>query len=213
MSGPYPQFRLPEIVDEAIENDVESNLTGLPAKKHGRRRSNTAVDFDRSRLQVQGMLPAIQGWPTNLRRSISHMRLGRLQVSIPFSNNTQASSTTPVSPEVYTPQTSESSPELETPATLGSPIAGVVDLTKSVTTTSPYAVAHGGLSDIYLGEWRRMDEDLAEVPGAKRIVVVIINSVLPWYLSSSHVRFSFRLPSNCFGFSLRRTMMMFDHGR
>lgn len=42
-----------------------------------------------------------------------------------------------------------------TPASLTSPITGVVDLTRSVRTISSSPVAHGGLSDIYKGEWDR----------------------------------------------------------
>ena len=71
------------------------------------------------------------------KRSVPQMRL---QVSIPASSTSQEN----------TPQ----SDSPETPAsTLSSPIAGVVDLTKNITTVSKYAVAHGGLSDIYVGEW------------------------------------------------------------
>jgi hypothetical protein len=81
----------------------------------------------------------------------------RLHVSIP---------PLPVSQE-NTPQ----SDSPETPAsTLTSPIAGVVDLTKDVTTVSKYAVAQGGLSDIYVGEWHRPTEG---EPEQKKLVVCI----------------------------------------
>jgi serine/threonine protein kinase len=94
------------------------------------------------------------------KRSAPQMRL---QVSIPSSNAKPSPLT-----EGNTPQ-SESP---ETPASVTSPIAGVVDLTKSVTTTSKYAVAHGGLSDIYLGEWHRTENE-AEA-GEMKVVVVAI---------------------------------------
>jgi len=53
-----------------------------------------------------------------------------------------------------------STPQLdspETPASLAS-IAGVVDLTQNITTISTYAIAQGGLSDIYKGHWHQRGE-------------------------------------------------------
>ncbi len=67
----------------------------------------------------------------------------------------------------------------QTPASLISPISGVVDLTKDVMTTSPFAVAHGGLSDIYLGEWHRRDADTGGIE------VVIVSQYLCLQLGSS----------------------------
>jgi hypothetical protein len=90
------------------------------------------------------------------KRSAPQMRL---QVSIPASS----------APQENTPQ----SDSPQTPAsTLTSPIAGVVDLTKNVTTVSKYAVAHGGLSDIYVGEWLRTTEN--EPP--QKLMVCIQNT-------------------------------------
>ncbi|KAF9550050.1 hypothetical protein CPC08DRAFT_326183 [Agrocybe pediades] len=175
MSYPDYEVHLPGTLEEGVEVDLETPSTQPPLPQHGRKRSRTMVDLDPTRLYVPGTSPSIHGM-RNLRRSVSHMRLGRLQLSIP-------SAETPATPrsaeslesESETPQTAESSPELETPATrLASPIAGVVDLTKHITTTSAYAVAHGGLSDIYLGEWHRGDEDGIENPQGKAIVVVAI---------------------------------------
>ncbi|KAJ3517678.1 hypothetical protein NLJ89_g352 [Agrocybe chaxingu] len=73
----------------------------------------------------------------------------------------------PPGPESATPQSESPA----TPAsTLNSPIAGVVDLTKYVTTVSAYAVAQGGLSDIYKGEWYKRDPE----DGGEKVVVVAI---------------------------------------
>lgn len=88
----------------------------------------------------------------------SHLRL---QVSIPGVLHT-------ATPDSLSPQ-SESP---ETPLSLSSPIAGVVDLTKHIKTISTFAVAQGGLSDIYKGEWYQSERD-CEGESKEAIVVPV----------------------------------------
>ncbi|KAF8805661.1 hypothetical protein BYT27DRAFT_7192255 [Phlegmacium glaucopus] len=94
------------------------------------------------------------------RRSAPHLRL---QLSIPGAPPTASSS---ISPQSESP---------ETPASLSSPIAGVVDLTKHVKTISTYAVAQGGLSDIYKGEWHQSEMGC---DGENKEVVVVAIKLL-----------------------------------
>ena len=107
----------------------------------------------RSRTMINlGQSHALDGEPFSLHSGSLHPRRVvlprsstphlRLQVSIPGVLPTLA-------PRSLSPQ-SESP---ETPLSLSSPIAGVVDLTKDVKTISTFAVAQGGLSDIFKGEW------------------------------------------------------------
>ncbi|KAF8953878.1 hypothetical protein BDZ97DRAFT_572314 [Flammula alnicola] len=136
--------------DEAEEDGNEGYLLPLLPFHQILRRSRTIMDLrepDDTRT-VDGIVSPYSGvFHSRVapRRSAPQMRL---QVSIP------ASATANTAEEI-TPQ----SDSPETPASVTSPIAGVVDLTRSVTTTSRYAVAQGGLSDIYMGEWHRAVDD------------------------------------------------------
>lgn len=86
--------------------------------------------------------------------------LPRLHVSIPtFKAPSHSDSATPQSESPLTP------------ASLSSPIAGVVDLTNRVKTTSSGPVAHGGLSDIYKGV--RYGSGSGEEEGDETILVAI----------------------------------------
>lgn len=108
------------------------------------------VFFYASSLRPQQVVP---------QRSAPHLRL---QVSIPGLALTTAPSS--VSPQSESPQT---------PVSLSSPIAGVVDLTKHVRTISTFAVAQGGLSDIYKGEWYQSERECDG--GSKEQVVVPVS--------------------------------------
>lgn len=128
------------------EDEVCEPVRHMPNQ---RRRSHT---FD------NGQSPNIPGRLfTEINRSAPQIRL---QLSIPKARGQHPSFDTSPSTQEDTPQ-SEFGPE--TPVSTSSPgIAKVVDLTKSVTTKSVYAVAHGGLSDIYTGEWHRTDAGTGE---------------------------------------------------
>ena len=130
----------PQIFDDTEDYDEDGSLLSpLIPFSRSIRRSRTTVDLAQGDSLVDGSANLYNPKLVSQKRSVPQMRL---QVSIP------ASST----PQENTPQ----SDSPETPAsTLTSPIAGVVDLTKNITTVSKYAVAHGGLSDIYVGEWLR----------------------------------------------------------
>lgn len=145
----------PQIFDDTEEYDDDGSLLS-PLIPFSRtiRRSRTMIDLAQEDSLVGGLANLCSPKLVSQKRSVPQMRL---QVSIP------ASST----PQENTPQ-SESP---ETPASsLASPIGGVVDLTKNVTTVSKFAVAHGGLSDIYVGEWLRTTED---GPAPQKLMVCI----------------------------------------
>ncbi|KAF8154935.1 hypothetical protein B0H34DRAFT_544357 [Crassisporium funariophilum] len=99
-------------------------------------------DFRRKSLYVAGAMQKQQQQVVAPKRSAPQMRL---HLSIPIAPSAAPDSSTPQS----------DSPE--TPASANSPIAGVVDLTNHVKTISSCAMAQGGLSDIYKGEWYRID--------------------------------------------------------
>ena len=145
----------PQIVDHSEECDDDgSSLSPLIPFSQTIRGSRTMVDPSQGDSLVGGLANLYNPRLVSPQRSITQMRL---HVSIPASSTSQEN----------TPQ-SESP---ETPAsTLASPIGGVVDLTKNVTTVSKYAVAHGGLSDIYVGEWRRTIEN---EPSPQKLMVCI----------------------------------------
>ena len=145
----------PRIVDHAEEYDDDgSSLSPLIPFSRTIRRSRTTADLSQGDSLVGGFADLYSPKLVSPKRSIPQMRL---HVSIPASS----------APQENTPQ-SESP---ETPAsTLASPIGGVVDLTKNVTTVSKYAVAHGGLSDIYVGEWLRTTEN---EPTPQKLMVCI----------------------------------------
>jgi hypothetical protein len=109
-----------------------------------------SLDNDLFSLNASPLRP----YPAIPRRSPPHQFL---QVSIPG-----------VAPT--TPRSLSSSESPETPVSLSSPISGVVDLTKYVKTISTFAVAQGGLSDIYKGEWDQSGRDCDD--GSKEVVVV-----------------------------------------
>ena len=126
---------------------MDFNLQIFDTEKHGEDGSSLSplipfsrtmtIDLAQGDSLVDGSANLYSPKLVSQKRSVPQMRL---QVSIPASSTSQEN----------TPQ----SDSPETPAsTLSSPIAGVVDLTKNITTVSKYAVAHGGLSDIYVGEW------------------------------------------------------------
>ncbi|KAF8175098.1 kinase-like domain-containing protein [Pholiota molesta] len=135
-------------VDDAEEIDDQATQLIIPAHFafHGRRRSQTIVEFG-SRTLDGGHDYLSDGISDKLVRR----RSAPLRLSIPIApvviNAAVDEETTPQS---ESPQT---------PASITTPIAGVVDLTKDVTTTSKFAVAQGGLSDIYMGEWYRTKND------------------------------------------------------
>jgi hypothetical protein len=138
-------------VEDAEEIDDQATQLIIPAHFafHGRRRSKTIVEFG-SRTPDGGHDYLSDGISDKLVRR----RSAPLRLSIPVApvviNTTVDEETTPQS---ESPQT---------PASITTPIAGVVDLTKDVTTTSKFAVAQGGLSDIYMVEWYRTNNDGGE---------------------------------------------------
>lgn len=67
----------------------------------------------------------------------------------------------------------------ETPVSLSSPIVGVVDLTRNITTTSSGPVSHGGCSDIYQGELELTAPD----GGAKEKNKIQVCTGLPGFTS------------------------------
>ena len=110
-----------------------------------------SLDKDLFSLNASPLRP----YPAIPRRSPPHQSL---QVFIPGVAPTTSRS---LSPQSESP---------ETPVSLSSPISGVVDLTKYVKTISTFAVAQGGLSDIYKGEWDQSGRDCDD--GSKEVVVV-----------------------------------------
>lgn len=143
-----PQFE----DDFAGINEGDSYLSPL---FNFRPRSRTMIGLGHSQLFPvhASFLPLHKVLP---KRSAPHLRL---RVSIPEPPPTTA-------PSSISPQ----SESLETPVSLSSPIAGVVDLTKDVKTISTFAVAQGGLSDIYKGEWYQLVED--DCDGESKEIVV-----------------------------------------
>lgn len=128
----------PQILDDTEDYDEDGSSLS-PLMPFSIRKSRTMIDLAQGDSLVDGSANLYSPKLVSQRRSVPQMRL---QVSIPASSTSQEN----------TPQ----SDSPETPAsTLSSPIAGVVDLTKNITTVSKFAVAHGGLSDIYVGEWLR----------------------------------------------------------
>ncbi|KAF8896752.1 hypothetical protein CPB84DRAFT_1208283 [Gymnopilus junonius] len=160
---PYPASS-----PEEGENEYSPPHLGLQ-----RPRARTMTDL---KPAVVGDLQTILGgslYPLprgdGLRSPASHSQI-RLQLSIPsFVARTSVL-------KDNSPQTDGSTPQSEspeTPASVSSPIAGVVDLTKDVVTTSQEPVAQGGLSDIYLGEWyRSMDDDEGGMQKEKTVVAI-----------------------------------------
>lgn len=138
-------------VEEA--EDTQDTLISLrrPSSlyKHGRQRSMSLMDAHQMTFSDGKYL------------SDRSVFTRRLHLSIPPS---RPPPDTALCEDTGTPQ-SESP---QTPASITSPIAGVVDLTKDVTTTSTYSVAQGGLSDIYLGEWHHFND----ITGSKEVVQV-----------------------------------------
>jgi hypothetical protein len=147
-------------VEDAEEIDDQVTHLIIPAHFafHGRRRSKTIVEFGSRTLN--GEQPGHDYLPDGISDKLVRRRSAPLRLSIPTApvvvNSTVDEETTPQS---ESPQT---------PASITTPIAGVVDLTKDVTTTSKFAVAQGGLSDIYMGEWYRTNVD----GGAKETLIV-----------------------------------------
>lgn len=82
------------------------------------------------------------------------------QLSIP------SPKTLTVSARLGTPKTPE------TPHSLTSPELRVVDLTKCVKTISKEAEAHGGFSDIYIGEWERVHDPEKNESGGSTVMTV-----------------------------------------
>ena len=142
------------------EDENDSALSHLSVLQ--RPRARTMIDSrsgrmaDLSAIQGGSLYPLPKG--SSSRSPPPQMRL---QLSIPPLLSKSGSITAGSTPQSESP---------ETPASVTSPIAGVVDLTKYVATTSKEAVAHGGLSDIYLGEWYRTEESW--VAGEKEVVRV-----------------------------------------
>ena len=147
----------PQIHDDSEEHEADGSsmppLVTFPLVARG---SRTMTDLGQGDSLVGGLTNLYIPRQVSERRSIPQIRL---QLSIPELSVSQES----------TPQ----SDSPETPAsTVTSPVAGVVDLTKNVTTVSKYAVAQGGLSDIYRGEWHCPSEDER---GPQKLVVCISN--------------------------------------
>lgn len=148
---------VPSIVEDL--EDAHDTLVSLThpgfSYQHGRQRSRSFMGVEERHLDSgKDVVLLSDGTERVLRRRSASIRL---QLSIPPSR--------PIVRDVSSlddssPPQSESP---QTPASIISPISGVVDLTRNVMTTSPYAEAHGGLSDIYLGEWHRRDEDTGEI--------------------------------------------------
>lgn len=125
-----------------------------------RPRSRTMIDLGHSHSLDRELYSLRARTPQQViipKHSAPHLRI---QVSIPGAPPTPPSS---ITPQCESP---------ETPVSLSSPIAGVVDLTKHVKTISTYAVAQGGLSDIYKGEWYQSERD-GDGGGSKEEVVVV----------------------------------------
>jgi len=154
----------PQIHDTTGEYEDDGSLLSPLAFRQVIHGSRTMIDLGQGDSLVTGLATLYNQNLVSERRSIPQMRL---HLSIPA---------LPVSQE-STPQ----SDSPETPvSTLTSPIGGVVDLTKNVTTVSKYAVAQGGLSDIYIGEWHRPTED---EPGQQKLVVCV--SCVPTVVEST----------------------------
>ncbi|PPR05804.1 hypothetical protein CVT26_010154 [Gymnopilus dilepis] len=151
------------------EDENDSALSHLSVLQ--RPRARTMIDSrpgrmaDHSAIQGGSLYPLPKG--SSSRSPPPQMRL---QLSIPPLLSKSGSITAGSTPQSESP---------ETPASVTSPIAGVVDLTKYVATTSKEAVAHGGLSDIYLGEWHRTEESW--VAGEKEVVRKLNREVYVWH--------------------------------
>ena len=122
---------------------------------HGRQRSRSFMDVNQLVGGGKDAIDFSDGSRERMPRR--HSASIKLHVSIPPSRSVVGDISSP--DDSSTPQ----SDSPQTPASIISPISGVVDLTKDVMTTSPFAVAHGGLSDIYLGEWHKRDTDTGEI--------------------------------------------------
>lgn len=169
---PPPHIQVACAEDEGFE-PVPQVISAMP-----RRRSHT-IDFGQS-LTIPGRLVP------EISRSTPQLRL---QLSIPATRVQHLSS------DIISSTSQEDTPQSangpDTPVSTTSPgVAKVVDLTKNITTTSVYAVAHGGLSDIYTGDWHRTDSE----NGKTEVVAV---RVLPWAHLMMVSRHLFRLLSRC----------------
>uniref|UniRef100_A0A8H8CJE6 Protein kinase domain-containing protein n=1 Tax=Psilocybe cubensis TaxID=181762 RepID=A0A8H8CJE6_PSICU len=141
---PPPHIQVVCTEDEVVEAVSPISLTIT------RRRSHT-IDFGPN-LTIPGRVSP------QISRSTPQLRL---QLSIP------AAATQKLGLDINSSVSQEETPQSEcgpeTPVSTTSPgVAKVVDLTKDITTTSVYAVAHGGLSDIYTGNWHRTSSDTGE---------------------------------------------------
>jgi len=68
---------------------------------------------------------------------------------------------------------------LTTLFSLAFPVDGVPDLTGEVTTTFPHALAHGGFSDIYCGEWSKTTRGNVETrPVRDRLMYFLFNNII-----------------------------------
>lgn len=142
-----------------IEDGITEENPYLSPNFRPRSRTVTNVDQPQSLDRELYSLYASSLRPQQViatQRSAPHLRL---HLSIPGGSPSSSSS---ISPQSESPST---------PLSLSSPIAGVVDLTKHVKTISMDAVAQGGLSDIYKGEWCQSGMD-CDVGGSAEVVVV-----------------------------------------
>lgn len=141
-------------IEDAEEIDDQPTHLIIPAQFNfqGRRRSKTIVEFVSRTLD--GEQQDHDYLSDGSSDKVVRRRSAPLRLSIP------------VAPVVINAavdeETTPQSESPETPASITTPIAGVVDLTKHVATTSKFAVAQGGLSDIYMGEWYRTNGDGGE---------------------------------------------------
>ena len=133
---------------------------------------HTLRTMDRSQQGIDNFVGSIDS--THTFRSTSqhpHAFVGRAfapQLRILVPTGTAALPATPSSSNTSATTSSPPSDTPHTPSSATSPIAGVVDLTKNVTTISKDVAAHGGLSDIYKGEWRRVRDCGIEIVPVRR---------------------------------------------
>lgn len=139
MDEPSQGANLPTIMASDVDSPLLSptHMQGMSAL---RRASDSALH--------QGLRP-----PTSVQQHRLTLPPMRLQLSIPARRSIHLVDTKSADVDAGSESTADS-PVISTPSSsVSSPISGVVDLSAHVTTTSSYAVAHGGLSDIYMGQW------------------------------------------------------------
>lgn len=142
MDAPLFSADLPTIITSDPSSPLLSSgiVQGMSA---WRRASDSALH--------QGLRP-----PSSLRPYRTSIPSVRLHLSIPKRPELPLTIDGATDTDLFSGSDStEDSPVISTPTSsaTSSPISGVVDLSAHVSTTSAYAIANGGLSDIYTGIW------------------------------------------------------------